>query len=232
VVDPSNLESHVRDVLNLTARRSMAVLEPLELRITNLPPDAPQFFDVPDFPAELDRGTHRVQFDPVIYIERSDFKERADKSYRRFTCDQTVGLKYAGYVLTVEKIHRKKDGNDDQIEYIEVKCQPVSETNKPKAFVHWVAKPVPCEVRLYERLFMHKNPEDNAHGGFLNDCNPNSLAIAHDAVVDRWMSGVSQLEAFQFERIGFFCVDADSHAPDKLVFNRTVLLREDSAKPA
>jgi len=107
------------------------------------------------------------------------------------------------------------------------KCELV----KPKAYIHWVSETITCEIRLYDRLFGHKNPEDATEvpGGFLTDCNQNTLTVLSDALVDTSIKGCRPFDKFQFERNGYFSVDPDS-TPDKIVFNRTVLLKEDPGK--
>jgi len=119
-----------------------------------------------------------------------------------------------------------------------VRAEKLTETNKPKAFIHWVCNPVTCEVRLYDMLFKHKNPEDpqEVPGGFLSDCNVDSLKTLTNSLIDRSIANSKVYDRYQFERIGFFAVDPDStndkihNNQHKLVFNRTVLLREDSGK--
>lgn len=228
VVDPLMLEAHVRDILNNTAKRTMAILEPLKVQIS-LPSKTPTFIDVPDFPADPSRGHHKVVFSDVIYIDQSDFREiLPNNQYKRLTIGQPVGLRHAGYVISVTEVIK-----DESNKIIEVRAigTPVAVGKRPKAFIHWVAEPITCEVRLYERLFNHKNPEDpkEVPGGFITDCNPNSLKTIKDAMVDQSMKDVKVYDKFQFERVGFFSVDPDS-TPDNLVFNQTVTLKEDAGK--
>ncbi|MBN3301680.1 SYQ ligase, partial [Amia calva] len=227
-MEPHLLEACVRDVLNDCAPRAMAVLEPLRVTITNLPPDAQTEVRVPDFPADESRGSHTVPLSSTIYIEHTDFREVMEKGYKRLTPEQPVGLRHAGYVISVQRV--VKDGSGRVVE-LQVSCSRTESAEKPKAFVHWVSQPLRCEVRLYERLFLHKNPEDASEvpGGFLSDINPDSLQVVSDALVDRSVSGASVFSKFQFERVGFFSVDPDS-TPERLVFNRTVTLKEDPGK--
>ncbi|KAI1280808.1 putative glutamine--tRNA ligase [Halotydeus destructor] len=209
-VDPSMLEASVRDVLNVKAPRVMAVLEPLKVTIVNFPGDT-IFLEVPDFPADKESPTHRVPFERVIYIEQADFKETpTEKGYRRLTLKQSVGLKHAGYVITVDKVIKDDDGSVREVLVTAMAADQV--TQKPKAFIHWVSSPLACEVRLYERLFRHSNPEDVSQvpNGFLSDCNVDSLQVIPDAMVDMSVKNVKLYDNFQFERIGFFSVDSDS----------------------
>ncbi|KAK3797448.1 hypothetical protein RRG08_011699 [Elysia crispata] len=226
--EPSMLEACVREVLNVKAKRAMAVLQPLKVVISNLPADTPQELSVPDFPADEARGSHSIPFNKIIYIEQEDFKESADKSFFRLTKDNPVGLRYAGLVISFEKVVKESSG---KVSELHVTCKKATETDKPKAFIHWVADPLKCEIRLYDRLFKHKFPEDATEvpGGFLSDINPDSLQVLSSAMVDRSVTGAGVYTKFQFERNGYFSVDPDS-TPQKLVFNRTVTLKEDPGK--
>lgn len=226
VVDPEMLEAVVRNVLNTSAPRAMVVLEPLKVTISNFPYPKKINVEVPNFPSDPKLGSHIVPFDKVVYIERSDFKEVGEKGYRRLTPNQPVGLRHTGYVLFFTK--SIKDSSDNIVE-LEVTCQPVA-NHKPSAFIHWVSDPLNVEVRLYEKLFRHKNPEDSNEvpGGFLTDCNEDSLSII-EAFADRSICGANVYDKYQFERIGFFSVDSDTSSK-KIVFNRTVTLKEDTGK--
>ncbi|XP_070165578.1 probable glutamine--tRNA ligase [Polyergus mexicanus] len=227
-IDPTVLEAAVRDVLNLTAPRFMVVLEPIKLTIRNFPHEKTIKLTVPNFPNESERGHHEITFDEILYIEASDFKEIEEKSFRRLTPKQPVGLKHTGMVVTFENIEKDASGN---IINITVRQDPVSENNKPKAFIHWVSNPVLASVRLYERLFKHKNPEDTNEvpNGFLSDINPTSKKEVVAYMDDSLSKTAKVYDKFQFERIGFFSVDLDTK-PRKLVFNRTVTLKEDAGK--
>jgi len=221
------LDSCVREVLNVTVPRAMAVLDPLKLVITNLTEETVDIA-VPNIPNDQNSGVHTVPFGKIIYIERSDFREKADKDYKRLACDQNVGLRHAGKVIKVTDVIKNSKGD---ILELHATCEASGSVTKPKAFIHWVSNPLHCEVRLYEKLFLHPNPEDpkEVPGGFLSDINKDSLKVVSDAMVDVSVKGAKEFSRFQFERIGFFAVDKDS-TEKKLVFNRTVLLREDSSK--
>ncbi|XP_071495236.1 glutamine--tRNA ligase-like [Diadema antillarum] len=225
--DPSMLESCVRDVLNNTAKRVMAVLDPIKVSISNFESKVCTL-EVPNIPHDAKQGTHTVGFGSVVYIERDDFQQKAEKGYRRLTPAQPVGLKYTGKVLSVESVLTDNKG---QVTELKARITPLEETTKPKAFIHWVSDPLECEVRIYERLFKHKNPEDpeEVPGGFITDCNKNSLTVIPCALVDQSVSGAKVFDKFQFERIGYFSVDTDA-SDKKLVFNKTVALKEDSGK--
>uniref|UniRef100_A0A8C7Z2X1 Glutamine--tRNA ligase n=1 Tax=Oryzias sinensis TaxID=183150 RepID=A0A8C7Z2X1_9TELE len=224
--EPHLLEACVRDVLNESAPRAMAVLEPLKVTITNLPENSD--VRVPDFPANEAKGSHTVPFTRTIFIEQSDFREVMEKGYKRLTPEQPVGLRHAGYVISVQKIIKDSEG---KVAELEVTCCSSETAEKPKAFIHWVSKPLACEVRLYEKLFLHKHPEDPSEvpNGFLSDINPHSLEVIRNALVDTSVKTAKVFDKFQFERVGYFSLDPDSTA-NKLIFNRTVTLKEDPGK--
>ncbi|KAF7249957.1 Glutamine--tRNA ligase [Varanus komodoensis] len=228
-MEPHMLEACVRDVLNEQAPRVMAVLEPLRVTIANFPASQ-KTIDVlvPNFPADETKGVHKVPFQPIVYIEQSDFREVPEKGYKRLAPGQPVGLRHTGYVIAVQNIVKDTDGH---VRELVVSCTKSEAAEKPKAFIHWVSDPLVCEVRQYERLFLHKNPEDSTEvpGGFLSDINPNSLHVIEEALVDRSVCGAKPFDKFQFERLGYFSVDPDS-TDAKLVFNRTVTLKEDPGK--
>uniref|UniRef100_A0A8C4EWD6 Glutamine--tRNA ligase n=1 Tax=Dicentrarchus labrax TaxID=13489 RepID=A0A8C4EWD6_DICLA len=226
--EPHLLESCVRDVLNDSAPRVMAVLEPLKVTITNLPENSKSDVRVPDFPANEAKGSHVVPFTRTIFIEQSDFREVMEKGYKRLTPEQPVGLRHAGYIISVQKVIKDAQG---KVVELEVTCCSSDTAEKPKAFIHWVSQPLLCEVRLYERLFLHKHPEDPAEvpSGFLSDINPVSTSALHSALVDISVKEAKVFDKFQFERVGYFSLDPDSTA-DKFVFNRTVTLKEDPGK--
>ncbi|XP_065340650.1 probable glutamine--tRNA ligase [Cloeon dipterum] len=227
VVDPQALDASVRDVLNVTAPRCMAVLEPLAIHITNFPSNSPIECLVPDFPNEPNKGSHKVPFAKDLFIESSDFKQEPEKGYRRLAPGQSVGLRHTGYVISLKKVVTDSAG---RISKLEVECVDANTVEKPKAWIHWVSNPVKIEVRLYDRLFQHKNPEDSNEvpGGFLSDCNRDSLTKVA-ALADSSVRNAKVYDKFQFERLGFFSVDPDS-TKGQLVFNRTVTLKEDSGK--
>lgn len=227
VVDPQMLESEVRNSLNETASRTMVVTEPLRICITNFEElNLESTISVADFPSDPLRGSHNIAITSIIYIEKGDFKKEADKSYRRLSLKQSVGLRYAGIVINViEEVI-----NNDQLIELRVIGKLVDANNKPKAFIHWVSDPKPVELRLYEQLFCHKNPEDanEVKDGYLSDINPNSLLILN-GLADKSLNVISDFQCYQFERIGFFSADPDS-SQSRLVFNRTVTLKEDRLK--
>ncbi|CAD6194560.1 unnamed protein product [Caenorhabditis auriculariae] len=231
VIDPHVLDATVRDYLNTHAPRTMAVLNGLKLTIENFEElNLPSELSVPDFPSDPQTsGTHIVAFDKEIFIEKTDYRSNDnDKSFRRLTKSQPIGLKHIGLVLSFVREVTDASGN---VTELVVRAKKLTAEDKPKAFVHWVARPVSAEVRLYDRLFKHKNPEDPVAvpGGFLSDINENTLTVLYNVLIDKSIGNSKVYDRFQFERIGYFCVDRDSIA-GKLVFNRTVLLKEDAGK--
>jgi len=210
VLDPSVLEAEVRSCLNISAPRTMVVLRPLKINIKK-GGITKRKISIPDFPDTPEKGSHEIAFSDVIYIEKDDFMEVGDKGYRRLTKDQHVGLRYANYVVKFLNVV-KKDSNGEPLE-IDVEAVSVDQVEtKPKAFIHWVdgSDCKKIEVRLYERLFKHKNPEDSTlvPDGFLSDVDENSLTVVQDALADNYLSKTAKVwNKYQFERIGFFSVD-------------------------
>ncbi|KAH8330766.1 hypothetical protein KR067_007304 [Drosophila pandora] len=227
-VDPAMLEAAVRDVLNITAPRRLVVLEPLKVTIKNFPHNSPVQLDVPDFPQNPQQGSHKITLDKVVYIERGDFKLEPEKGYRRLAPKQSVGLRHAGLVISVDEI--VTDPATGDVAELICSSQSAEQAEKPKAFVQWVSQPIPLEVRLYDQLFKHKNPEDpnEVPGGFLSDISDQSMTVVR-AFADQSLRQAKVYDKFQFERIGFFSVDPDT-TKDRIVFNRTVGLKEDAGK--
>ena len=129
--------------------------------------------------------------------------------FKRLTCNQSVGLRYSGYSISVDQVLKNNDGK--VVELI-VNCSKTNDSEKPKGFIQWVANGLECEVRLYERLFKHENPDDKEQvpGGWLSDINHDSIKISKNALVDISVKNASVFSKFQFERIGYFCVDPDT----------------------
>jgi len=227
-VDPSMLEAVVRDHLNTSAPRSMVVTQPLKVTAVTLLER--KKISLPDFPQEPEKGEHEVTLVSPFYIERDDFREaEGEKGYRRLCPGQSVGLRYAGLVMFLEDVVKDKSG---EVCELKVRLESVDTAEKPKAFIHWVADPAPVTVRMYKRLFKHKNPEDTNEvpEGFLSDIAENTLEVRR-GYADKYLLESKVLDKFQFERLGFFCVDRDSDlAKGNLIFNLTVGLKEDSGK--
>jgi glutaminyl-tRNA synthetase len=228
------LEHFQRDDLNHRAARAMAVLRPLKLIIDNYPADQVEHFEVANNPEDPSAGTRLVPFGCEIYIEQEDFRELPPPKYFRLSPGREVRLR-AAYFITAQSIVKDEAGN-----VVEVHCtyDPASkggnspDGRKVKSTIHWVsaAHALTAEVRVYDKLFSKPDPSDVPEGGsYLDNLNPNSLEVIADAKLEPSLAE-ARLEAhYQFERVGYFCVDRDS-APGKLVFNRTLPLKDGWAK--
>jgi glutaminyl-tRNA synthetase len=229
VVDIALLEHLVREELNRTAPRRMAVQKPLRLVITNYPEDATEDMEAINNPEDPGAGTRRVPFSRVLYIERDDFMENPPRQFYRLSPGTQVRLRYA-YLVTCTGV--VKDPGTGEI--TEVRCTYDPETRsgtagrKVKATLHWVsaAHAVPAEIRLIEPLYTVENPA--AEADFLSVLNPESRT-AVEGFVEPGLAGAAPGEGFQFERLGYYCVDPES-APGRLVLNRTVTLRDTWAR--
>ncbi|MEI6056528.1 MAG: glutamine--tRNA ligase/YqeY domain fusion protein [Lentisphaerota bacterium] len=234
VIDISLLEFCVREDLNKRAPRVMGVLNPLKLVIDNYPENSVEELDAVNNPEDASAGSRKVPFSKVLYIEKDDFKEIPPKKFFRLTPGQDVRLRYA-YIVTCVGVVKDSNG-----EVTEVHCTydpstrggNTAEGKKVKGTIHWVSekKALDIEVRIYDRLFVNENPEETAEGKtYLNNINPHSLEILRNCKVEPSLSSAKPGEKFQFERMGYFCVDKDSSC-DRLVFNRTVALKDTWAK--
>jgi glutaminyl-tRNA synthetase len=228
------LEHFVREDLNKRAPRVMAVLRPLKVVIDNYPEGQVEHMDAVNNPEDPNAGTRKVPFSRVLYIEQDDFRENPPKQYYRLSPGREVRLRY-GYFVTCTGVVK-----NDQGEIVEVHCtyDPASrggnspDGRKVKSTIHWVsaAHAVDAEVRLYDKLFTKPDPNEVEEGkDFTANLNPNSLEIVHSAKVEPSLASPAVETRYQFERIGYFCVDPDSR-PGRPVFNRTVALKDTWAK--
>jgi glutaminyl-tRNA synthetase len=230
VVDMGMFDFSVREVLNKTAQRRMAVLRPLKIVIENYPEGRFEELEAVNHPDDPAAGTRKVRFGRELYVERDDFMENPPKKFFRLSPGKEVRLRYA-YFVTCRDVVKNSAG-----EVVELRCtyDPATrggnapDGRKVQATLHWVsaADAVPAEVRLYNQLFAR--PDPNA-GDFAADLNPESLEVLGDARLEPALAATKLSEAVQFERQGYFCLDPDSTS-DKLVFNRTVGLRDTWAK--
>ncbi|MDT3686692.1 MAG: glutamine--tRNA ligase/YqeY domain fusion protein [Pseudorhodoplanes sp.] len=230
LVDLGMLEFSIREVLNKTAQRRMAVLRPLKVVIENYPEGQSEELEAVNHPDDPAVGTRRLRFGREIYIEQDDFMENPPKKFFRLSPGSEVRLRYA-YFITCREVVKDAAGN-----VVELRCtyDPATkggnapDGRKVKATIHWVSAKdaVPAEVRLYNPLFI--KPEPDA-ANFVNDLNPNSLEVLSDARVEPALAQGNSPEPVQFERQGYFCLDPDSR-PGRPVFNRTVGLRDSWAK--
>jgi glutaminyl-tRNA synthetase len=229
VIDVGFLEFCVREDLNKIAPRVMGVLRPLKVVIENYE-GAGEEFETPVHPEDPSLGTRRVPFSKVIYIERDDFLEDPPKKFFRLAPGREVRLRSA-YFITCTDVIKDEDGN---IVELRATYDPATrggdapDGRRPKATLHWVSAEhaLDCEVRLYDRLFSVEDPEQD--GDFLAHMNPNSLEVIAHAKLEPSVRGAEPLTRYQFERLGYFCVDRDSS--DTLVFNRTATLKDTWAK--
>ena len=228
VVDMGMLEAAIREDLEPNAARGMAVLDPIKLVITNYPEDQVETLTAPGHPEREDLGTRELPFTREIYIERDDFREAANKKYKRLVIGKKVRLRNA-YVVFAESC--VKD-DDDNITEVHVRYEPETlgadpaDGVKPKGVIHWVSASH-CKratVRLYDRLFSVESP-DRAEGEFLDHLNPDSLTVLTNVPIEPSLAAAKPEQSFQFERTGFFVADRYEHSEDSPVFNRTVPLR-------
>jgi glutaminyl-tRNA synthetase len=235
VIDFARLENCLRDDLNRRAPRVLAVLRPLKVVIDNYPEGQVEEFDAVNNPEDPSAGTRKIPFSKVLYIEQDDFREDPPKQFFRLAPGREVRLRYAYFVKCVGVTKDEKTG-----EVIELHCtyDPATrggnapDNRKVKATLHWVsaAHALPAEVRLYDYLFTKPDPDDYPEGqDYKANLNPESLVTLTDCRVEPSLSAAKAGDRFQFERMGYFCVDPDSK-PGALVFNRTVTLRDTWAK--
>jgi glutaminyl-tRNA synthetase len=234
VIAVAQLEHSVREDLNRRAPRVMTVLRPLKVVITNYPESQVEEVEVTNNPEDESAGKRKVPFSRVLYIERDDFREDPPKKFFRLAPGREVRLRSAYFVTCSEVI------KDAAGEVLELRCtyDPATrggdspDGRKVKATLHWVsaAHAVPVEVRLYDRLFLVEDPENVPEGKtFLDSLNPASLEVLRDCQAEPGLATAEVGARFQFERLGYFCVDPESR-PGFLVFNRTVSLRDAWAK--
>lgn len=234
VVDIAQLEFCIREDLNKRAPRVMAVLRPLKVVIENYPEGKSEELDAINNPEDPSAGTRKVPFSRELYIEQEDFMENPPKGYFRLTPGREVRLRYA-YFITCKEVVKDRDGN-----VVELRCtyDPATkggdapDGRKVKATIHWVSAPqaIKAEVRLYNHLFLKPNPDDVEEGkDWKSNLNPDSLEILSSCMIEPSLAGAKAGALFQFERLGYFCVDPDS-TDAKLVFNRTVTLKDTWAR--
>ncbi len=228
------LEYFLRDDLNRRAARVMAVLRPLRVVIDNYPDGQVEHMQAVNNPEDASMGTREVPFSRVLYIEQDDFREDPPKQYFRLTPGREVRLRYA-YFITCTRLVKDDEGN-----VVEIHCtyDPATrggnapDGRKVKSTIHWVSADhaIDAEVRLYDNLFTKEDPNQVEEGqDFTANLNPNSLEVVSGAKLEPSLRGAPPGSRYQFERLGYFAVDPDTTA-DKLVFNRTVALRDTWAK--
>ncbi len=231
IIDVSLLEFCVREDLNKTAIRTMAVLDPVKLIIDNYPDGQVEEMDAVNNPEDPEAGTRKVPFSKELWIERADFRENADKKFYRLTIDREVRLKYA-YIIKCTHVVKDETGN---ITEIHCTYDPMTKSGMPdsnrkvKATIHWasVKHAKKAEIRLFDRLFSVPDPDNCEEGQtFLDHLNPNSLIVQEGWIEPSLnLEKAMSIQHFQFERLGYFYADPDS-TEEKLVFNKTVSLKQ------
>jgi glutaminyl-tRNA synthetase len=234
LIDVSLLEFCVREDLNKTAPRVMAVLNPVKLIITNYPDGKEEILDAENSQEDASLGFRKVPFSKELYIEREDFQEEANKKFFRLTLGTEVRLKNA-YIIKGESVIKDSEGNITEIhctydEDSRSGSGTEASQRKVKGTIHWVSiqHAIEAEVRLYDRLFTHENPDGDKDVDFKEYINPNSLEVI-TGYLEPSLASAKDGDRFQFQRLGYYCVDKDSSA-EKLVFNKTVGLRDTWAK--
>ncbi|MEB2785580.1 glutamine--tRNA ligase/YqeY domain fusion protein [Algoriphagus persicinus] len=235
VTDVSLLEYCIREDLNKTATRAMAVLDPVKLVITNYPKGKTELLSAENNPEDPNTGTHDLPFSGELYIEREDFKEEAGSKFFRLTLGNEVRLKSA-YIIKGESVVK-----DDSGKIVEIHCTAdldsrsgsgtEASTRKVKGTLHWVSiqHAIKAEVREYDRLFLDEAPDSHEDKNFMEFVNPDSLNVIKEAYLEPYLKEATRNDKFQFQRLGYFTLDTDSTA-EKLVFNKTVGLRDSWAK--
>ncbi len=235
VTELALLEHHLREDLNRRSPRVMAVLNPLKVVLTNYPEGQVEEFSAVNNPEDASMGARQVPFSREIYIERDDFLEDPPSRFFRLAPGREVRLRYAYYITCTEVV---RDENTGEITELHCTYDPESrggsspDGRRVRGTLHWVSAQhaVAAEVRLYDTLFRQTDPDDDAEGGLSESLNPDSLIVIPAAQVEPSLAGAEPGSRYQFERQGYFCVDPASSPPDRLIFNRTVPLRDSWAR--
>jgi glutaminyl-tRNA synthetase len=229
------LEFYVREDLNKNSERRMAVIDPLKVVIENYPEGKIEELEAVNNPEDLSAGKRKVPFSREIYIEKTDFMEDPSKKFFRLGPGREVRLRYAYFITCTDVI------KDENGKIIELRCTYDPKTKggsapdgrKVKGTIHWIStgQAIQAEVRLYDRLFNHPNPTITKEGvDFTSFINPNSLKIKKNCYLEPSLKDAKKEDSFQFERLGYFCVDQYDSKPNHLIFNRTATLRDTWAK--
>jgi len=226
VIEMGVLESCIREELNNSAPRAMAVIDPVKIIITNYPEDQTESLDVSNHPKNSAMGTRKVSFCREIYIDRNDFMEDPPKKFFRLSPDKSVRLKYA-YIITCNDILKDKQGKIKEIHCTydpDTKSGSDKSTKKVKGVIHWVSAKhsIDSEIRLYDRLYEIPNPGASS----MDSTNKNSLCVMKNCKLETSLSSAKKEVRFQFERLGYFYQDSADSKPGSLVFNRIVTLRD------
>ncbi len=232
ITDFSRLESSVRDDLDSSASRAMCVLRPLKVTISNWPTGHTEALTVPKHPKDDTMGERQLVMSKQVFIDQQDFAEQPKGKWKRLAPEQSVRLR-GGYVITCEQVIKDAAGDVFELvcRYDENTLGTKPEGYKPNGVVHWVSAEAHqvVNVRLYDRLFNHANPDGDKDVDFMTHVNPNNLLLIEGALAEPSLVSAQEGDRFQFEREGYFCVDKES-TEQRLVFNRTVTLRDSWAK--
>ncbi|MED5516143.1 MAG: glutamine--tRNA ligase/YqeY domain fusion protein [SAR324 cluster bacterium] len=233
-IEMNVLEDCAREELDKTAPRAMAVLKPLKVVITNYPENQTEEFEPARHPKIPEMGSRKVPFSREIYIDHDDFKEDPPPKYFRLSPGKEVRLRYAYVIRCDEVIYENGNVTELRCTYDpKTRSGTKAEGRKVKGIIHWVSAQhsLNAEIRLYDRLFEAPQPGRNdPEGNYLNDLNRESIKVINDCKTETELSNANLADVFQFERVGYFCVDAKESRQDMLVFNRTVTLRDTWAK--
>jgi glutaminyl-tRNA synthetase len=230
IIDMSILEDAVREDLNARAPRVMSVLKPLKVVIESYPEGESEEFEAANHPSDPSMGSRKVPFSKTIYIERDDFQEEPVKGFFRLAPGREVRLRYA-YIVRCESVVKDANG-----EVVEVRCShdpgsrggSAPDGRKIKGTIHWVSAEhaIDAEVRLYDRLFSTPNPGGKNEPDYRVSLNPGSIEVLTGCKLEPSLQEATLESRYQFERMGYFCLDSKSSKPEALVFNRTVTLRD------
>ena len=232
IIDMVVLENSIREELNRKAPRVMAVLRPLKVVITNYPEDKTEELTAINNPEDPEMGTRKIPFSRTLYIERDDFREEPPKKFFRLAPGREIRLRYAYFITCQDVVKDEKTG-----EVVELRCTYDPETRggdapdgrKVKGTLHWVSAAHACEAeaRLYGHLFTKRDPNDAGEGeDYKANLNPDSMEVLTSCLVEPGLKDAAPGSRYQFERLGYFCVDPADSSAEKLVFNRTVTLRD------
>jgi len=234
VIDISQLEYSIREDLNAKAMRVMAVLTPIKVELINYPESQVELLEAINNPEDISMGTRQLPFSRELYIEANDFQEVPHKKFHRLSPGNEVRLRYA-YIIKCEEIIKNQDGNIEKLlcSYdIDTKSGTGTSDKKVKGTIHWVSAKhsINAKVRLYDRLFNVPAPDSDKENDFIKYMNPDSLITIENSKVEPYLKNAKPGERFQFERLGYYCVDSKESSSDNLVFNRTVTLKDSWAK--
>ena len=229
VVDVAMLEFAIREDLNENTPRAMCVLNPLKVVLTDYPPEQVEQLTAPSHPNREDLGVRTLPFTRELYIDRDDFREEANRKYKRLVLGKRVRLRN-GYVIEADEVVKDEQGNIQEVLAHTVPNTVGSDPEdgvKPKGVIHWVSatQGKQATVRVYDRLFNHPSP-DQGDNEFMDHINPESLLMVEQAWIEPSLAAAEPEQKFQFEREGYFVADRYDHSVEQPVFNKTIGLRD------